>query len=57
MLRILSWKDLEYKVVGREKIDIERLKEITTYRNCTETHETIKKYWKIMNVMTNEEKT
>ncbi len=31
-LRMLSWKDLEYKVVGKETLDIERLKEITVYR-------------------------
>ena len=53
----MSWHDLEYKVVGKEIIDIDRLKEITTYRNCTDTHDTIKKFWKIMNGFTNEEKT
>lgn len=31
-LRMFSWQDLEYKVVGKEVIDIERLKEISTYR-------------------------
>lgn len=31
-LRLLGWKDLQYKVVGEETIDVERLKEITTYR-------------------------
>lgn len=31
-LRLLSWRDLEYKVVGKDIIDIERLKEITAYR-------------------------
>ena len=29
---MFTWKDLEYKVVGRENIDIDRLKEITVYR-------------------------
>ena len=47
-LRMLSWQDLEYKVVGREVIDVERLKEITAYRNCSDSHDTIKKFWKIM---------
>ena len=31
-LRMLSWSDLEYKVVGKEIVDIERLKELTVYR-------------------------
>lgn len=29
---MFTWKDLEYKVVGRENIDMDRLKEITVYR-------------------------
>ena len=32
ILRMLSWADLEYKVVGKEILDMERLKEITVYR-------------------------
>ena len=32
ILRLLSWSDLEYKVVGKEVLDMERLKEITIYR-------------------------
>lgn len=53
-LRVLSWQELEYKVVGKESIDIERLKEITVYRNCNDNHETIKKFWKIMNGLSND---
>jgi len=53
----LSWQDLEYKVVGRENIDLDRLKELTVYRNCTEGHDTVKKFWKIMLALSNEDKT
>ncbi len=66
ILRLLSWQDLQYKVVGKEVIDIDRLKELTVYRvslfnfyflqNCSESHETIKKLWKILNSLSNEEK-
>jgi hypothetical protein len=35
ILRLLSWKDLQYKVVGVDVIDIERLRELTTYRVST----------------------
>lgn len=55
-LRLLGWQDLEYKVVGKEVLDIDRLKEITVYRNCSESTDTIKKFWKIMNAFTNEER-
>lgn len=37
-LKVLSWKDLEYKVVGKEKIEVERLKEITVYRVSHSIH-------------------
>ena len=38
-LRLLSWKDLQYKVVGQEKIDVERLKKMTVYRvRLSESH-------------------
>ena len=31
-LKLMCWKDLEFKVVGDEVVDLDRLKEITSYR-------------------------
>jgi len=42
-------------VVGKEGVDVDRLKEMTTYRNCNENHETIKKFWKIMKSLSNDD--
>jgi hypothetical protein len=44
-LRMVSWKYLEYRVVGMNEISIERLKELTAYRHCSETHEVVKRFW------------
>jgi E3 ubiquitin-protein ligase HERC2 len=55
-LRMVSWKYLEHRVVGLNEISIERLKEITAYRNCSETHEVIKRFWQVLESFSNDEK-
>jgi hypothetical protein len=47
---------LELKVVGNEEVDIERLKEITTYSKCSATHDVIKKFWKVLASFENEDR-
>ena len=34
-LRMISWRFLEHRVVGACEVSVERLKEITAYRNCS----------------------
>ena len=55
-LRIINWKYLEYKVVGSNEISVDRLKEITSYRNCSETHDVIKRFWQVLDNFSNEDK-
>lgn len=55
-LRIINWKYLEYKVVGSNEISVDRLKEITSYRNCSEAHEVIKRFWQVLDNFSNEDK-
>lgn len=55
-LRIMNWKYLEYKVVGINEISVQRLKEITAYRNCSETHEVVKRFWAVLESLPNEDK-
>jgi E3 ubiquitin-protein ligase HECTD3 len=56
ILRLINWKYLEYKVVGLNEVSVERLKEITAYRNCSDTHEVIKRFWTVLDGFTNEDK-
>lgn len=55
-LKMVSWQYLEYKVVGLTEVDIARLKEITSYRNCSETHEVVKRFWQVLDSLSNEDK-
>jgi len=55
-LRMMNWKFLEYKIVGMNEVSVERLKQITSYRHCSETHEVVKRYWQVMEGFSNDEK-
>jgi len=55
-LTFLSWKDLEQKVVGNPTIDLEHFKEITSYKNCSVTHEVVKRFWKVFESFNETEK-
>lgn len=53
---MISWKDLELKVVGNEEVDIDRLKDMTQYKNCTEKHSVIKMFWHVLHKFDNEQR-
>ncbi len=55
-LKMISWQDLELKIVGNEEIDIERLKEMTQYKNCTANHDVVKRFWKVLASFENEDR-
>lgn len=44
-LRMVSWKYLEHRVVGSVVVEVDRLKELTAYRNCSDTHEVVQRFW------------
>lgn len=47
-LKMISWQDLEEKVVGSSEVDVARLKEMTQYKNCSASHEVVKRFWKVL---------
>ena len=55
-LRMMNWRFLEYKIVGMNEVSVERLKQITSYRHCSETHEVVKRYWQVMEGFSNDDK-
>lgn len=55
-LRIISWQYLEYRVMGLNEISLERLKEISAYRNCTAEHDVVRRFWQALESMSNEER-
>lgn len=55
-LKMISWHDLELKIVGNEEIDIDRLKDMTQYKNCTANHDVVKRFWKVLASFENEDR-
>lgn len=53
---MISWSDLELKVVGNEEVDIDRLKEMTQYKNCNASHDVVKRFWKVLQSFDNEDR-
>jgi len=42
--------------VGQNIVSIERLKQITAYRNCSDTHDVIKRFWTVFESFSNDER-
>ena len=57
LIKLYTWKELEYKVCGKPSIDIMHLKAITKYNGCTEDDETCKRFWRVLESFTDEEKS
>lgn len=53
-LRLLSWSELEVKVVGHEVVDIERLKEISSISKASKDLQ--KRFWRVLNSFDNSDK-
>lgn len=49
-VKMLGYNALQIKVVGTVEVDLERLKEITSYEpsGVSEKHNTIKNFWRML---------
>ena len=50
-LRLLDWEHLESRVCGEKTVDVDKLKSITRYQNCTESHAVIKRFWRVFTTL------
>ena len=57
LLKIFTWREIEYKIVGKKEIDVEHLKSITRYQSATETTEEIVRFWRVLSEFSDEEKS
>jgi len=57
IVNILSWEEVEIRAAGNKTTDVEKLKSITEYRNCTEQSKVVKMFWNVMSRMSEEDKT
>ena len=56
VLKIFTWKEIEYKIVGKKEIDVDHLKQMTTYNNADANTEEVLRFWRVLSEFTNEEK-
>ena len=57
VMGILTWKEVEYRIIGPTEIDIEQLKKITCYSSCNENDEYIQRFWRTLEGFTQEERS
>ena len=57
IIKLYSWKELEYKICGKPTFKVEALKKITRYEDCTEKDDFIIFFWKALEEFTDEERS
>ncbi|CAI2362161.1 unnamed protein product [Moneuplotes crassus] len=56
-LGIFSWNEVETRVVGPRKIATASLKSITDYSNCSPDNEYVKRFWRVFDKFTENQKS
>lgn len=56
ILALFSWQVIEGRACGEKKLDVEKLKSITTYPQCEENHRIVARFWRVFEAFTEEEK-
>ena len=57
LMKLYTWRELEYKVCGKPSIDLHHLRAITKYSGCSEDDETCKRFWRVLESFSDEEKS
>ena len=57
LVKLYSWCELEIKICGKLKIDVEALKKITDYNNCKQSDIAIQYFWEILTEFSDEERS
>lgn len=56
IVSMLVWDEIEMRVSGEKIVDVEKLKSITEYENCSAQTKQIKFFWNIMDRMSDQDK-
>ncbi|CAI2387911.1 unnamed protein product [Moneuplotes crassus] len=56
-LRIFNWRFIEQKITGPTIISTDYLKSITHYPNCSYLNKYVKRFWRVFDEFTNQEKS
>lgn len=57
LISYLTAEAIEVRACGSKEISIERLKSITSYSNCGESHELVQRFWRIFEGFTHEQRS
>lgn len=57
IVSFVNWNEVEDRCAGNKVVDVEKLKSITVYRNCTENTKVCKLFWNVMARLSEEDKT
>lgn len=57
MLSYLSWGTLEARACGEKIFDVKKLKSITSYPDCAQSHPIVGRFWRVFEAYTEEEKS
>lgn len=56
-LGYLRWEQIEVRACGEKIFDIEKLRSITSYPECEDTHPIVARFWRVFESYTEEEKS
>jgi E3 ubiquitin-protein ligase HERC2 len=57
ILFFMTWEEVDLRATGKKSIDVDLLKSITAYESCSESHDSVKKFWEVMKQMTEDERS
>mmetsp|Transcript_21015 Transcript_21015/g.28271 ORF Transcript_21015/g.28271 Transcript_21015/m.28271 type:complete len:102 (+) Transcript_21015:4997-5302(+) len=47
MISYLTAESVEVRACGSKEVSVERLKSITSYNNCSDSHEVVQRFWRV----------
>ena len=53
---MLDWEEIEIRAAGEKIVDVEKLKKITCYEDCSVDSEIVKMFWEVFEEMSEEDK-
>jgi len=55
--KMLGWQLMETRATGSKSLDLDMLKSISSYNNCSASDEFIQNFWRVLESFTDEERS
>ena len=56
VLSFLNWEQVEIRACGAKTINVDDLKSITSFPNCSDDHAIVGRFWRVFEAFSEEEK-